>query len=732
MMTTQRLLSLIAILSVLGWASACGDDDGADSPDSGTPDSGVDGGDLADSNVPGNNPVESDLPSDDLSKGAPPASGSCPQQGLDELCRRRDLAPVKPADRVIDADGWSQPETVLFHDTVTGAEIFRITDDPSGNIQHCHINRSTFNADGSYVSFGSRRCWEGYYCPDNFRYLTTLNGRGPHIIEVPSEHMLWVGAYEAWDPSDPNVLFFVNHEDRNGLYRVAINDGAFVTERLLELPNPTRRKHIFANVGPDGTLAIKDTNVTGEPVHVYVWHPETPTEVTTFDLNLGLTHPDHDPASENQVHDFTLRRNPDNSIVFNYGPQSSSGEPLFVELSSDGSSDYRISYATNEDTHCPVPYYSHPAWSSSGTRVVFNGTAEKTPDGTNPDGSPRYVWNDSQWGGYVHEVSPFNAGDDYATSTLVAKVAELDLRIVHYAWDGYDDRWIHGAGSQDADARGALHRMRADGTLTELLAYSHSRTHCGANCDYCSLPRPAQSPDGTKVLYTSDMLHASENTEDLYVVVHRYPFAPVWLGLDTPEELRLTWRLHNLAREIRGVRVLRSADVSPPVFEPLSGVVQVGSFLDDTITLQAGETILYAVTAVEHSGLESRSVSRIIRVTRESSSYRVDQVTPYGTADFDTTAPAAPSTFAAAAQSGNSVRLTWTPGAEADLRLFHIYASPDAPPELTQAYRIASMPAVHPSFLDWSVTTGASTHYAVTAVDFQGNESEPARTSIDL
>lgn len=726
-MMTQRLGSLVAILLVLGWASGCGDDDGAVPPDG-----GVDGGDLADSNVPGNNPEEPDLPEDDLSGGALPASGTCPQQGLDELCRRRDLAPVKPADRVIDADGWSQPETVVFHDTATGAEILRLTDDPTGNLQHCHINRSTFNADGSYVSFGSPRCWGSYWCPDQYRYVTSIHGRGPHIIEVPNEHMIWVGPYEAWDPADPNVLYFVNYEDRNGLYRVTIDDGAFVTERLLELPNPSRRKHIFANVGPDGTLAIKDTNVSGEPAHVYIWHPTTPTEVTTFDLDLGLTHPEHDPANEYQIHDFTLRRNPDNTIVFNYGPQGSSGEPLFLELSSDGSQDYRISYAPNEDTHCPVPYYSHPAWSSSGARVVFNGTAEKIVDGTNPDGSPAYVWNDSEWGGYVHEVSPFGVGDDYATSTLVAKVAELDLRIVHYAWDGYDDRWVHGAGSQDADARAALHRMRTDGTLTELLAYSHARTHCGANCDYCSLPRPAQSPDGTKVLYTSDMLHAAENIEDLYVVVHRYPFAPVWLGLAAPEELRLTWRLHSLSRELRGVRVLRSVDLETPVFEPVSGVVEGGSFLDDTLTLQPGETVLYAVTAVEHSGLESRSLSRIIRVTREPSSYRVDQVTPYGTTSFDTLAPVAPTTFATAVDGGDSVRLTWSPGPDPDVRLYHIYAAPNGPPELTQAFRIASLPDVHPSFLDWSVTTGATIHYAVTALDFQGNESEPARTSIDL
>lgn len=730
-MTTRTLIAgSLAILMFL--AFGCGDDSGNGgssdgSVDADTTDSRVDGSGWADSNVPGNNPNAPDLPSDDLAGGNVASTGTCAQQGLDELCRRRDLVPVKDSEAFIEQDGWSQPETVIFHDTVTGAEIIRLTDDPAGNIHHCHINRSTFNADGSYVSFGSPRCWPDYYCPDQYRYITKIWGHGPHIIEVPRQHMLWVGPYEAWDPEDPNVFYFVNHEDRNGLYRVSVDDGSFNTEQIMELSHPERRKHIFANVAPDGTLVFKTTNLENEPVYVYVWHPDRPEELITFDLGLGIDHPDHDPNEEWHVHDFTHRRNAQNTVVFNYGPQGSSGEPLFFELASDGSGEYRVSYAPNEDTYCPVPYYSHPAWNSDGTLVVFNGTAEKYVDGTNPDNSPLWTWNDSEWGGYVHQVSSFDPTDDYATSTLSAKVAELSLRIVHYAWDSYDSRWIHGAGSHDADPRSALYRMAADGSLTEVLAFTHSRSWCGGSCDYCSLPRPAQSPDGTKVLYTSDMLQHGENMEDLYLVVHRYPYAPVWLGLSTPDALELTWRFHEaLSREIAGVRVMRSEDVSPPVFIDISGFIRQDSFSDSNIQLADNESVLYAVTSIESSGIESRSLSRVIRVTRSGSTYRVDQESPYGTIGFDTEAPSAPTGLAAQLQGTMGILLSWTPPPELDVRVYHIYASPGSDPETNQAYRVASMPASHPTYIDWSSSTG-QLNYAVTAEDFQGNESSPAR-----
>jgi hypothetical protein len=684
--------------------------------------------------VPGNNPPENDIPADDLAGGTGPfSSGTCPMQGLDEMCRRRDLVPVKPFDAVIEADGWSQPETLIFHDLETGVPVLRLTDDPAGNTIHCHINRSTFNADGTYVGFLSRRCWPDMYCPDNYRYIAALDGKGPHIISVPREHMLAIGRHETWDPANPDVFYFVNHGENNGFYRVTVNGGAFDTERLLELPNPDRRKSIFVDPAPDGTVVIKDTPVEGEPMNVYVWHPSSPGEVVTFDLELGVTHPSHSAAEEWHTHDFTLRRNAESTVIFNYGPEGDVGEPLFIELATDGSKAWRYSYAPNEDTSCPVPYYSHPAWNHDGTLVLFNGTAEKFVDGTNPDGTPRWVWNDSEWGTYIHAVSPFAPGEGYATSTLVVKVAPLDLRIGHMAWDGYDDRWVHGtpSGGVEEAYPYPLYRMAADGSATELMVTTYARSRCTDDCDYCSLPRPAQSPDATKVLFASDMLQAAANAEDVYIAVHRYPYAPVWLGLASATELVVAWRLHpGLSREIGSVRILRSPDVDPLQLETAAIVDAGGTFADDATELAEGESVLYAAAAIENGGLESLSLSRIIRVTLSGGELRVDQVTPYGTQGFDLEPPADPSGLTASSPAAGQVRLAWTAPGDPDLRGFNLYASIEGPPDVDQSRLIATLPAGHPTFLDWSFGTAAQVSYAVTAVDWQGNESGPARADV--
>ena len=59
--------------------AACGDDSGGGGTHDAGTDGGGDGGGWADSNVPGNNPNEPDLPGDDLSGGTVVAAGSCDQ-----------------------------------------------------------------------------------------------------------------------------------------------------------------------------------------------------------------------------------------------------------------------------------------------------------------------------------------------------------------------------------------------------------------------------------------------------------------------------------------------------------------------------------------------------------------------------------------------------------------------------------------------------------------------------
>ena len=109
--------------------------------------------------------------------------------------------------------------------------------------------------------------------------------------------------------------------------------------------------------------------------------------------------------------------------------------------------------------------------------------------------------------------------------------------------------------------------------------------------------------------------------------------------------------------------------------------------------------------------------------------HSADLVEACGTQGFDLSALSVPADLAAQIDTG-AVRLSWSEPPELDVRLYHLYASITGEPAASQAARIASMPAGHPSYLDWSHGAVGTIDYAVTAADYQGNESELARESV--
>ena len=76
-------------------------------------------------------------------------------------------------------------------------------------------------------------------------------------------------------------------------------------------------------------------------------------------------------------------------------------------------------------------------------------------------------------------------------------------------------------------------------------------------------------------------------------------------------------------------------------------------------------------------------------------------------------------------------RLKWAASAAGDVRYYNVYFSAKGRPEAVQARRIASLPATSTEYLDWAAPVTGKAHYAVTAVDRQGNESPPARGSAE-
>lgn len=264
--------------------------------------------------------------------------------------------------------------------------------------------------------------------------------------------------------------------------------------------------------------------------------------------------------------------------------------------------------------------------------------------------------------------------------------------------------------------------------------------------DYSALPRPAQSPDGTKVAFSTVMFNsgyfedATPANDGSYAsisyAVAAYPHPPEITQVTSSggtHTVRFDWRLDQAnprgyttrgwpnedtdnpppPRETKEFRLWRSANGSSG-WEP---VAAVNAAIFEKYNFKTGEwtgnpywevsdtpgagTWYYAVTSAEWSGLESRTLSNIYSSAgTQAAAYPSN---PKGKSNFCT---------------------TYQPGIK---RYYNIYAKDGSSPTATQSMRIASIPvAAEKEYIDWlGDQTGTTTQYLVTPVDSQGNEGKP-------
>jgi len=114
------------------------------------------------------------------------------------------------------------------------------------------------------------------------------------------------------------------------------------------------------------------------------------------------------------------------------------------------------------------------------------------------------------------------------------------------------------------------------------------------------LDNPGASPDGTKVLFNSNMF----DRVDVYCVVARLPEPPIGLAAKRDRNgAQLTWQPPAHDAEIAGYHVYRSRESGANYVSITATPIDGTHFIDETVG--AGEACFYAVTSVEHSGLES-------------------------------------------------------------------------------------------------------------------------------
>jgi len=612
-------------------------------------------------------------------------------QGLDAAFERIARVSQKDNGKLGRSGRWPS-ELLVFKDAKTGAEIWRLTADAGRSYIHNHINRSPWNSDGSLMFFNTVRNPGGKGTGSSLRCLMAADGSSFRICRNAG-----YVRHGNWNRKLPQYHYHVTND---ALWEVDVSNGDSQT-KVCELPNPGKRKTIFSFLSETNLVMILDRTRRGDMSgNVYFVDVSRPVEkrrkTIHYPFAMKVDYPGHKQSMEFGFHDIMFMRTSDDRYEGNFGPFASVGEPIFFEFPLDGDrTKVKICY-DGKNPH--NPYYSHPAWGPAGA-----------------DGSARVAY----FGCTSNKGEP-SPGLNVRNHDKRKSIATVIKGWVggHIAWDGHDPDWLYAAISSKRfkpEYDGTIVFCKTDGSDSRILCYPYTRTRGGGNGGYGSLARPAQSPDATKCIYSSTMLGTDNNNWQMYIVVGRRPYAPGALRQKKGAGgVTLEWTPHPISREVAGYRVYRKDGGGWA--EVTRGLVRGTAF---AVPSPGRGTQVYAVTAEEHSGLESDVIAETISA-RPGGSSRGRIANLKG---WDTEPPVPPSGLAVSPSGGGLVKLAWRPSASTDVRFYHVYYAEGKRPEAEQRCRVATVRGAT-EYIDWGAKGGADCRYVVTAVDRQGNESE--------
>jgi len=338
----------------------------------------------------------------------------------------------------------------------------------------------------------------------------------------------------------------------------------------------------------------------------------------------------------------------------------------------------------------------------------------------------------------------------------------------HHDWHGFTD-WTVSSGGQGAYVDQKVLAQNMNDSNSQIVVNSAYTRYDGGD-SYDSLVRPGQSPDGTKVAWHSEFLNG-RNAVDIFWSVVYYPYPPTDLSASYDRGVRINFlppkytnrRWINsttlqidedngevlYAREIKQYNLWRA-----PALEGPWDIVQTapaeyanddrtntlkprfnGNWVSDTnkigVTDAPGPGVwFYALTSQEHSNLESQELSDILQVTIQGNSVNTSMAQPKGRKGFWTTKPRTPALSVIPGSVAGHFTLHWAETSDPKVRYYNIYYSNAGSPQLTQNYRIASVPVgsvaagEEITHLDWLADPAAPAYYRITAVDRYGNESD--------
>jgi hypothetical protein len=676
-----------------------------------------------------------------------------------------------------------QPETLSYFDVTTGGEVWRLSYSPSGTGGTTQdIATSHWDAKGNRVLFHSTRATNAFNYADGRQIWMLSNTDGSRLkpAKGSSAQTATMDPYVTWSPVVPDVLYSGYSDDGQGLspnvlYKVTTSDSTITRSVYLTLPSSiTGGLFLKKAISADGTKIL--AKAFGAPTTVFplTVYPESSkaidipngySNVLNFDFYWGGTvswsgyHDQYLTGATGGVDGIWNLLMPETAAMD--GPfwraritgSGASGEPVHTQSRtapySFGGEIEPVNTVT-DNVNKPSP------WCGDGTVTPVGTTCVDAPGHGSPDRWGHYLifckGNTNTYGGYGLALLDMRTHANYRVFTSFPNPSHPD-------WEAWSDWSIASGNTQIYEpSSGPTNPQRIfthnmyDGNSLKTLAYTHARYNDTSNPPYTANARPTQSPDGTKVMFNSTFLNATDNDINLFWTVAYYPYPPditattatggtVTVTFEFGHQRAATYRTYTQRgwpnestdmppppREIEKFRLWRSTDkttwtpITTTTYDIFSRYdFSLGTWSGNkywTITDTPGNgTFYYAVTSMEWSGLESKALSNIYTVTITGGS---------GTGTQDTAYPADPGKMTNPQTSGFYTSYNDT-NRTTMIRYYNVYAKDGSAPTASQTTRIASIPATacptnNCSWVDWLGNTDASTVYRVAPVDYQGNE----------
>ena len=547
--------------------------------------------------------------------------------------------PVHPRHRLdaLEANpSRNRPGKVVFRDSFIGTELWLMTQ--GGQDDHSYVGHPDFNRDGSFLHIGARRAPAG---------LLRTDGSARHL-DNRWRGLVWPFPWmERQLPKDANPAEWV--VAARGTESIELENAVTGARQRIELP--TRPGWTIIHYPGMTDYGLRGPRIAGIAHDTLVWLADDRTAVATstaggrgfrrFAIPSLSAEPGQDKVSPGMS--FVGGKSGEN---WRDAVDGRDCRYYFFELNPDN----LPNHATNPyqilalplvgKARGPLRVVPHPA--ATVTEYVTSQTGpKKQPSAKWWDYAAGFPWSGDdarlllEDGTIVHMSSlgahsSFHSGGTASTVSLVGLENESDRFVGTYhkidrvSWphEFRRDRDFAVVGGYAEPASPILmidleHETMWTAALTNfhdyLKRYS-SRWNKEAYHKPMFRIAPTFSPDFTKISYFSPMLTGDvpeRKWGDLYVAVVRYPEPPSNLRLG--RRRTLTWEPPRRHAEIRGFRLYHAAE-SGRDYRLASDQLLTGT----RYQLPADAKGCYALTSVEHSGLEGRIFSNEVRLGEQT------------------------------------------------------------------------------------------------------------------